>query len=225
MQEYIKQSKDFFNDAHHGMSITNHSEHNHHSDYWNILLADPKNNPEKWKNKNALDFGCGCGRNILNLIKLCEWKNVDGCDICLRNAEFSKKYVTDNKKSNANTTTWENDGVSINSMDGYLPNKKYDFIMSTIVFEHIAPYSVRRSILESIYENLEIGGLFSLSLSNLTSGVDYYNEKFLFPGNTKINNHAAIEKDFDDIGYKNINIITGDTFQNRDWSYITGSKL
>lgn len=96
--------------------------------------------------------------------------------------------------------------------------------MSTIVFEHIAPYSVRRSIMESIYECLNTDGMFSLSLSNLANSVDYYSNEFLFPKNALINNQEAVRKDFSEIGFKDVSVQIGSRFENRPWTYIKGFK-
>jgi 2-polyprenyl-3-methyl-5-hydroxy-6-metoxy-1,4-benzoquinol methylase len=224
LENYVKHSKEFFNRIHDGMSKTNHVEHDVNADYWDMLLGDPKNNPDQWKGKNALDFGCGCGRNIRNMCKLTEWSSVDGCDISVHNARYSKEYADSMNTSNASISTWENDGFSINSLNGDLPNKKYDFVMSTIVFEHIAPYSVRRSIMESIYECLNTDGMFSLSLSNLANSVDYYSNEFLFPKNALINNQEAVRKDFSEIGFKDVSVQIGSRFENRPWTYIKGFK-
>ena len=35
--------------------------------------------------RTALDFGCGVGRNVDNLLKLSDWRRVDGCDISQEN--------------------------------------------------------------------------------------------------------------------------------------------
>ena len=53
----------------------NHEEHNNNPDYWDILLKDLKDK-DKWAGKNALDFGCGKGRNVTNMLSLCDFNKI-----------------------------------------------------------------------------------------------------------------------------------------------------
>ena len=48
---------------------SNHEEHNSNPNYWDILLSDLKDK-ELWKGKKALDFACGKGRNVINMLNL-----------------------------------------------------------------------------------------------------------------------------------------------------------
>ena len=72
---------------HYGTS--NHLEHNNNPHYWDILLGDLKDK-EKWDGGTALDFACGKGRNVTNMLSLCDWSRVDGVDISIGNIEFNK---------------------------------------------------------------------------------------------------------------------------------------
>jgi len=49
---------------------TDHPQHNANPEYWSILLRDINENPEDFEGKNGLDFGCGRGRNVTNMLKL-----------------------------------------------------------------------------------------------------------------------------------------------------------
>ena len=49
---------------------SNHEEHNDNPNYFSQLLKKISGDPEKWTNKTALDFGCGKGRNVINLKNL-----------------------------------------------------------------------------------------------------------------------------------------------------------
>ena len=64
------------------MAVGDHKEHNANSHYWTILLKDIDH---KYDDKKALDFGCGTGRNVFNLLFLADWKQVVGCDISKEN--------------------------------------------------------------------------------------------------------------------------------------------
>ncbi len=79
--QLLSETKVFFEDASDGMKIDNHKQHDIEPHYKDILLKEIVNNPELWKGKVALDFGCGCGRNIKNLLEFADFKRVDGCDI------------------------------------------------------------------------------------------------------------------------------------------------
>ena len=44
----------------------NHEAHNKNKKYFNVLLKDITEDPDKWENKKALDYGSGKGRNVTN---------------------------------------------------------------------------------------------------------------------------------------------------------------
>jgi 2-polyprenyl-3-methyl-5-hydroxy-6-metoxy-1,4-benzoquinol methylase len=225
IEDYVAEAKEFFNTHHEGMTVNNHSEHDPNPDYWDVLLGDVKSDPEKWKGKNALDFGCGCGRNMKNLCSLAEWGNVHGCDISKLNAEYAKKYAKRKKHANgAKINSWENDGSSIRSVSKRLPRIKYDFAMTTVVLEHIPSYTIRKMIFQSVYDNLEDGGLFSFSVSNLGTAVDYHVDHYKFPMNSRCDNPEGLRKDLEEIGYKDVDIYSDSQFEGRKWSFVKGYK-
>ena len=115
-------------------------EHNENKDYWDILLGLIKDQ-QAWKGKVALDFGCGKGRNVTNLLSLSEWQRVDGVDISERNIEHCKKEF-----ANQNSKWFVNSGVDLEQ----LSSNEYDFVMSTITLQHIPVYDIRKSIFEEI---------------------------------------------------------------------------
>lgn len=224
IENYITEAKEFFDNIHTGMASTNHAEHDVNPDYWNKLLGPVKENPDFWSDKNALDFGCGCGRNIKNLCSLTDWKNAHGCDISKYNAEFSENFAKKYNDKNSIIVAWENDGTSINSVDGSFPSIKYDFVMTTVVLEHIPSYTIRKMIFQSVYDNLEDGGLFSFSVSNLGTAVDYHVDHYKFPMNSRCNNPEELRKDLEEIGYKDIDIYSDSKFEGRAWSFVKGYK-
>ena len=65
---FLNKQKAGFEKDHHLMPAQNHKQHNDDPEYWDILLKDIVDNPSFWEGKRALDFGCGCGRNIENLL-------------------------------------------------------------------------------------------------------------------------------------------------------------
>lgn len=224
LKNYINKAKGFFNDTHKNMIVANHSEHDDNPAYWDILLYDIKNNPQSWNGKNALDFGCGCGRNIRNLISLANWERVDGCDISIHNAEYSKKYIKENSPE-SKCGTWENTGYNIypiDTIEGH--QQKYDFIMSTITLVHIPIWEVRFNILKSMYNALNENGMLSISMSDLEDSVEYYENYYDFPKNCRVENPKFIYKDLQEIGFKNITIDSATSFENRRWYFAKAIK-
>ena len=205
-ESYLKTYKDTFESQHVLMVPNNHAVHNPDPEYWAILLGDVQFNPERWKGKRAFDFGCGCGRNLINLSTLADWETIDGCDISKSNAEYAQQWYIDNTISTAACKTWENNGKDIQPTQ-----YKYDFIMSHIVFQHISNYDVRYSIMKDMYDSLNEGGLCSLHFMDLGDSVPYFenSDKWL---NCRVENEQYLVDDFTKIGYKNVSVETGRDF-------------
>ena len=140
IDNYISNLNDFYRDG-----TSNHEEHNSNPDYFNQLLKKITEDPDKWKNKNALDFGCGKGRNVVNLHNLTNWNLVDGVDISLENINFCKSNYQD-----LTSSFFKNNGSDLKDLEGNF----YDFIMSTIVFQHIPSREVRVCLKKEIYRLL-----------------------------------------------------------------------
>jgi cyclopropane fatty-acyl-phospholipid synthase-like methyltransferase len=216
IESYLKNYKDTFESQHELMVTDNHAMHNPDPEYWAILLGPVKFNPTYWKGKKAFDFGCGCGRNLINLSTLADWETIDGCDISKSNAEYAQQWYIDNTTSTAKCRTWENNGKDIQPI-----LYKYDFIMSHIVFQHISNYNVRYSIMEDMYNSLNEGGICSLHFMDLGSyekkdTVSYF-ENSLQYNNCRVDNEQYLIDDFNKIGFKDVSVETG-----RD--YLTGVK-
>jgi len=137
------------------MGTNNHPEHNSNPKYWGILLGDIKSDPEKWNNKNALDFGCGKGRNVTNMLSLSNWDRVDGIDVSESNINYCKTSYL-----NQNSNFYKNDGLNLSDLN----DNEYDFIMSTIVFQHICVHELRYKLKEEIYRVLKPQGEFSFQM-------------------------------------------------------------
>jgi SAM-dependent methyltransferase len=137
------------------MGTNNHPEHNSNPKYWDILLGDIKSNPEKWNNKKALDFGCGKGRNVTNMLSLSNWNRVDGIDVSESNINYCKTSYL-----NQNSNFYKNDGLNLSDLN----DNEYDFIMSTIVFQHICVHELRYKLKEEIYRVLKPQGEFSFQM-------------------------------------------------------------
>jgi len=218
-EEYLKYQKEFFQGIHEGMTEENHLHHNDDPEYWAMLLGPVKFNPDNWEGKMALDFGCGCGRNIKNLLDLANWKRVDGCDISGKNIEYSKKWNEQYYPSDK-VKTWETNGKDIQPCD----ENTYDFIMSHIVLQHISSYDVRYSILQDMYKCLKPDGMVSLHYMDMNTSNSYYDNTKIFQ-NCMVENSQFLIDDFSKIGFKDIGCNTGvDYFTGCRTYYIKGYK-
>ena len=130
---------------------SNHEIHNENDDYWEILLKDIKSN-NSWKNKKALDFACGKGRNVSNLLTINKWKRVDGVDISTGNI----KYCKDNYKGQ-NSEWYVNNGIGLED----LSTNEYHFVLSTIALQHIPVYEIRTNLLKEILRVMAPGGILA----------------------------------------------------------------
>lgn len=107
---------------------------------------------DSFKNKKALDFGCGPGRMVKRMNAL--FDHTDGCDISQRLLEVAKDR-------NPNSNFYHTDGKNL----GNTPENFYDFIYCTISMQHIASHSIRKSILENIFKCLKKGGKITLQMA------------------------------------------------------------
>lgn len=112
---------------------------NANPDYWNVLLAPLKSSTEGWAGKKALDFGCGQGRNLKNMLSLAPLGRVDGCDISKNNAEYAGRWLLENGLSPEQFNLYVTNGVEL---DG-IPSDEYDFVMS--IMRRVLRQSLGRS--------------------------------------------------------------------------------
>jgi SAM-dependent methyltransferase len=220
---FLENQKTFFEETHSLMTASNHSQHNQEPNYWNVLLKDVVENSSQWEDKIALDFGCGCGRNIKNLLELADFSQVDGCDISSQNAEYSKKYIDEVFGGEGYTHTWENDGATLQpAMDN-----TYDFIMSHQVFQHISNYKVRYSLLSDMYRVMKPKGILSIHFLDLADAVSYYEDYDNSGGmkNVVVENSDNVISDLKKIGFLNITCETSlDLYGHRPEYYFRGIK-
>ncbi len=161
--KYTTMQRDHYNATADIMAIENHRSHDLNPDYYDTLLQSVKSDPKKWTDKCALDFGCGIGRNVDNLLRLAPWARVDGCDISKENIYRADKYLqTLHTKYKLYTTT----GIDLHPIE----DAQYDFVMSTIVLQHIAVHDIRMSILKDIFRVMKAEGLFSFQMAQYRYG-------------------------------------------------------
>jgi ubiquinone/menaquinone biosynthesis C-methylase UbiE len=205
---YTKMQRDFYNSTADIMAIENHRGHDSNPDYYGLLLKEVFINPNLWKDKVALDFGCGIGRNVDNLLKIADWKSVDGCDISVENINRAEKFLQnthDSNKFKLYTTT----GTTLNPINDNL----YDFVMSTIVLQHIAVHQIRNNLLTDIFRVMKSGGLFSFQMAQYSQGygtaAKYHDNMWNASGtngaqDVSVDNPQDLINDLLSIGYNNI---------------------
>lgn len=208
-----------------GAGTSNHDEHNTNPNYWDILLSDLKDK-EKWNGKIALDFACGRGRNVTNMLTLCDWSRVDGVDISESNIEQNKNDYQ-NQKSN-----WYcNNGVDVSD----LKDNEYDFIMSTIALQHIPVYDIRKSLITDLYRTLKPNGMFSFQMgygagleSELGPRVSYFENHYDASGtnsvcDVRIQSEEEVIKDLESIGFINVKTEVKESYSDSghlQWIYV-----
>lgn len=212
-------------EAQYRAGTSNHQEHNENPDYWKLLI--PSN--VDYSNKLGLDFGCGKGRNVTNLIEHCNFERVDGVDI-------SSGNINECKVKLPNSKFYNNNGVDLSD----IKSETYDFIMSTIVLQHIPVYDIRLSILKEIYRVMKKGGIFNFQMGygkdlknpNGNDRIAYYDNHYNASGtngilDVRVTNEDDLVKDLNNIGFKVINLEINDSFSDighPNWIYISCKK-
>jgi ubiquinone/menaquinone biosynthesis C-methylase UbiE len=192
-------------------------------------LGDLKDK-EKWDGKVALDFACGKGRNVTNMLSLCNWDRVDGIDISEGNILHNK-----NEYQSQNSNWYCNNGIDVSELN----SNEYDFIMSTIALQHIPVYDIRRSLIGDLFRTLKSGGLFSFQMgygsdlqSKLGFRVAYFENYYDAKGtnsdcDVRIQNIEDVVNDLANIGFVNIETEIRESYSDwghPQWIYIKAYK-
>jgi SAM-dependent methyltransferase len=206
---------------------SDHLEHNANEEYFSVLLKRITTNKSLWAGKKALDFGCGKGRNVRNLLGLADWLRVDGIDISRANIDHCKDTF-EIKYSDFYTAT----GVDLSPLN----SNYYDFVMSTIVLQHIPVYTIRKSILADVLRVMKPGGVFSFQMGFGEEMIDcagvkmagYYDNFYNATGtnsdcDVQISDSNAIVNDLIDLGFTNVNFKISPSFsdsKHKYWIYL-----
>lgn len=227
MNNYTKMQKTFYENETETMKVENHEVHNSNPDYWNILLGPIKD--IDLSKKTALDFGCGCGRNVLNLRSKFNFKSVHGCDISSNNIKYCENYLINNGFTDCEFFTV--DGVSLDA----LKSNSYDFLMSTIVLQHIPVYDIRKSILTDFYRVMKSKGILSFQMGFGTGRTaptaDYFDNVYEATGTNslydcRVTDPQQVISDLTEIGFKNIKTEIRESFSDnhKQWIFIQCTK-
>jgi SAM-dependent methyltransferase len=199
--------------------------HNSWPDYADYLM----NEVPKTANWEAIEYGCGPGRNILRWSDL--FARIDGVDISEQNLKNAKDFLGNalppEKFPRLYLTTGDNCGAASSSA--------YDFAFSTICLQHICVHSVRLSILKDLFRCLRKGGIISVQMgygvpSPMTVG--YFDDHYSAEGTNRacdvaIESPGQIESDLLQIGFKDFRfhirpVGPGDLHPN--WIFFSATK-
>ena len=188
-------------------------EHDHNTDYWEVLYGDVYKNPKLWENKVALDFGFGFGGNIKNLLNLANWDKVYGFDIAASFVEFGNEFLKHSGFDNNKYKLLETNGYDLNPME----DASVDFVTSFVVLQHIALHQVRLNLFKEFYRIMKDEGILSFQM-NRGGGVDYHSTEI--PDietrpNCNVNNENQIIDDLVEVGFEREkimaqNLLTGE---------------
>ena len=184
------------------MNQENHMFHNANQDYWDILVSDTES---RFRDKVGLDFGCGCGRNVMNLWM--RFRRMDGVDISAGNLRHARENLLKCGCPPDRFQLFEASGVDLAG----LRTAEYDFIMSTIVLQHIAVHDIRYGYLKEFFRVMKPGGLlsFQMGYGEGYGKAGYYENHYDASGtnsahDTRVTDPEQIAADLREIGFTNI---------------------
>jgi len=126
--------------------VGSYDKHNQWPDYKDYLFKDIDTS-----DKVALDYGCGPGRNIVNMNTWFE--RIDGCDISEINKEKAILNARHHNITDFNYYVCDGDNIPCE-------DNQYDVVFSVICLQHICIHDVRYAIMEDVYRVLKPGGHF-----------------------------------------------------------------
>jgi ubiquinone/menaquinone biosynthesis C-methylase UbiE len=240
--KYTRMQRQFYDLNAPKMVATNHLEHDDNPDYWDILLSDVERRGSKVSQKydgcNALDFGCGCGRNVQNLYENfpngrgAYWNRVDGVDISEHHIKACYDLMKSLKIPEEKYKFRVNNGIDLSSFS----DDEYSFVMSTIVFQHIAVHEIRYNLMKEIYRVMKPGGLFSFQMgfgkNEKYTTVGYF-ENFYDATSTnsdcdvRVENPDDVVNDLKKIGFRSIAYKIRPSWSNavhKEWIYVKAYK-
>ena len=208
------------------MNRVNHMGHNNNPDYWNVLVKDTES-PE-FLDKVGLDFACGCGRNVFNLVN--RFKRMDGVDM---SSELVKTCINNRNKLNIDETKamfYACNGVSLDIFSDNI----YDFIMSTIALQHICVYSIRLNYFKEFFRVMKPGGLLSFQMgfghghpATRDYFEDYYNATATNSGcDVRVLDPKYIVDDLTQVGFTNISFTISNSYEDmhNQWIFVKAYK-
>ncbi len=199
-----------------------YDDHNTWKDYDEYLMKYAGD----YKDKLALDFATGPGRNIIKYHN--RFKRVDGVDISETNIKNARANLD---SRDIKTELYTNNGMDLSA----IPSGMYHFVFSTIALQHICSYNIRRRLLTEFYRVLASGGRLSIQMGygpGKKGSVGYHENAYwalLTNGgrDTRVESPDEVQKDLESIGFKNFEYWIrppgpGETHPN--WIFFTAVK-
>ncbi|NBW15353.1 MAG: class I SAM-dependent methyltransferase [Caulobacteraceae bacterium] len=173
LEKYLNMQKNVYNEYANSWSLQNrdyvvgtYDDHNNWPDYDVFLFKGLET-----KNLNALEYGCGPGRNIVKFND--KFSRIDGVDISEICIEKAKENLNNSEIKNSNLYVCDGKSIPIN-------DEIYDILFSVICLQHIACYSIRFNIFKEAFRVLKKNGYFcfQLGFGGKDSGntADYYSD-------------------------------------------------
>jgi SAM-dependent methyltransferase len=222
MEKYASMMKAHFDSEWQMMKADgNHFRHNSNPDYFRLLI-----DPAKTCSGKALDFACGQGRNVSNLINLGVFDRVDGVDISGNNV----RVAAENLLSEGRTLNQ----FSFHEIDGYtlkeLKDDEYSYVMTTIALQHICHHATKFNIFKEIYRIMADGGTFVFQMGQgpveapLGDYLDNVDERVITV--CRVLDIEEPLKDLREIGFTDLSVTYSTPFEcgHSQWAYIKGKK-
>lgn len=194
-------------------------------------MGPVKNDPTAWKSKAALDFGCGRGRNVANLLEIAEWSRVDGIDLSKSNIQSCKKRFDPQRSS-----FFVANGTNLDPLE----SETYDFATSTITLQHIPVFSIRDEIVRDLFRILKRGGALSIQMGfgerpsavSMSERAAYEDDVFSALGSNsdydvEITSVDQIESHLSQIGFDDLRSVVTSSWSDINhskWIWVTAKK-
>lgn len=208
-KSYLIRARKFFEKHSDGMVVENHYNHNLEPNFWRHMIDPVLDNRVKYEGSLGFEFGCGAGRNLVNLLVAGNFARVDGVDISKSNATNVQKFV-DQKVGMGKSIVLEGNGYSCLPF----PSKSYSFAISHQVFIHIPVRDIRLSILKDLCRILKPKGTVVIHFKDMSSSVHYDENHNDFPMNLTItkDDFPLVRSDFAEAGFSDISL-----FEETNW--------
>lgn len=142
-----------------------HRFHDDNPDYrlrlLHAILDNPIDGKRDWSQARFLEFGCGTGRNMDNVLRETNVGRIDGVDISDNICTHARAQLDRKGHASGRWSVTKINGVDLQP----LPDNTYDFAFSTIVLQHICVHRIRYQILQEIYRVLRPQGIFSFQMA------------------------------------------------------------
>ena len=228
--DYTTREREFYNNNAKEMAQGDHRHHDKNPDYQTFFISPFEKDTTDRDHLIGLDFACGTGRNVHNLLETGAFDRVDGVDIAEKIIEEADRLLTE--KGHTRGKDFElfvNNGIDAE----VLPKEFYDHAMSTIALQHIPVYDIRFFILKSIFYSLKKGGTFTFQIGyGKGYGKSAYHDNcyeaqgFNTQHDVEVLDYKDVENDLKRIGFKKIKSTVRDSFSDGHpkWLFVTCEK-